>query len=76
MYRETSRDVADRAGLRDDAVVVDLCCGTGITTETILESLGPAGRVTGVDASEAMLSRTPCARATWSLTNPSSSPTT
>lgn len=55
MYRETSRDVVAAADLADDSVVVDLCCGTGITTEVILESLGREGRVAGVDASEAML---------------------
>ncbi len=55
MYRETSRDVVAAADLSDDAVVVDLCCGTGITTEAIIETLGPNGRVIGIDASGAML---------------------
>lgn len=55
MYEETSRDVVASAGLSGDATVVDLCCGTGVTTEAALASLGSGGRVTGVDASAAML---------------------
>ncbi|HET7015128.1 MAG TPA: methyltransferase domain-containing protein [Streptosporangiaceae bacterium] len=38
-----------------DATVLDLACGTGATTREILAVLGPAGQVTGVDKSAAML---------------------
>jgi len=55
MYRETSRDLVSAAQLASDSVVVDLCCGTGITTEAALEQQGPAGRVIGIDGSAAML---------------------
>ena len=57
MYRETSRDVVAAAGPSHDAVVVDLCCGTGVTTQAILESLGPNGRVLAIDASDSMLTQ-------------------
>jgi SAM-dependent methyltransferase len=73
-YRETSRDLiavalspAD-AGVVD-AAVLDLACGTGATTREILAVLGPAGRVTSVDGSAAMLgvaaSSTADPRVTW-----------
>ncbi|HUR50075.1 MAG TPA: class I SAM-dependent methyltransferase, partial [Acidimicrobiales bacterium] len=55
MYQETSRDVVDAGGVSGDAMVIDLCCGTGITTESVLEAIGPGGRVQGVDASAPML---------------------
>ena len=55
MYRETSRDVVARGGVSGDASVIDLCCGTGITAEAVLEVLGQGGRVIGVDASSPML---------------------
>ena len=55
MYRETSRDLVRAADVSERSAVVDLCCGTGITTQAILEFLGPSGRVTGVDASQPML---------------------
>lgn len=42
-------------GRPGDAAVIDLACGTGVTTEAILAALGPDGRVTGVDGSAAML---------------------
>jgi SAM-dependent methyltransferase len=73
-YRETSRDLIAVAlspadGGVADAAVLDLACGTGATTREILAVLGPAGRVTGVDRSAAMLGvaarSTADARATW-----------
>jgi trans-aconitate methyltransferase len=54
-YLQTSRDLVARAELTADSTVVDLCCGTGITTEAILAALSPGGMVTGVDGSAAML---------------------
>jgi len=55
MYRQTSRDLIALAGLSSDAAVLDVACGTGVTTAEILAVLGPEGRVTGVDGSAAML---------------------
>ncbi len=54
-YRHTSRDLVDLARLAADAKVVDLACGTGITTEAVLAVLGERGSIVAVDASEAML---------------------
>ena len=55
MYWATSRDLVKLAGISGDVTVVDLCCGTGVTTTTILEALGPGGTVVAVDSSAAML---------------------
>jgi ubiquinone/menaquinone biosynthesis C-methylase UbiE len=55
MYRDTSRDLVELARPAPGAVVVDLACGTGVTTREILAVLGHDGRVTGIDQSAAML---------------------
>lgn len=54
MYRRTSADLVDRLALAGGARVLDLACGTGITTETVLRKLGPDGRVVAHDGSPAM----------------------
>lgn len=73
-YRETSRDLIAAALPPADAgtahaSVLDLGCGTGATTREILAVLGPAGQVTGIDESAAMLevavSSTADPRVTW-----------
>jgi len=55
-YREHLRLSAARLGLTGDVRVLDLCCGTGLSTRAILEEL-PDAQVTGVDASRGMLDR-------------------
>ena len=40
MYRDTSRDLVERLDLDPAATVLDLCCGTGATTEELLKVLG------------------------------------
>lgn len=55
IYQETSRDLIALAALSADAAVVDLACGTGVTSREILATLGPGGKVTGADKSAAML---------------------
>lgn len=69
MYRLTSQDLVERAHLAPDSRVLDLACGTGVTTESILPALGHDGSVIGVDASAAMLdlarARIHDARVTW-----------
>lgn len=54
-YRISSSRLADEAALAPGERVVDLACGTGATTRQILTRVGPAGTITGVDASPAML---------------------
>lgn len=55
MYRETSRDLVQLAELEMAEIAVDLACGTGVSTDTILERLGDSGRIIALDGSEAML---------------------
>lgn len=68
-YTETSQDLIAHAQPSADAVVIDLACGTGITTREILAALGPFGQVIGVDKSAAMLALAASSvtdpRATW-----------
>jgi len=46
--------IARLAGIPDDATVLDVGCGTGLVTETLL-SLVPRGRVLAIDASADMV---------------------
>lgn len=55
MYRETSRDLVKLARLDDAALVVDLACGTGVTTQAILDRVQESANVVALDGSEAML---------------------
>lgn len=55
MYQDTSRDLLEISGVEEGMAVVDLGCGTGVTTEEALRRVGPSGRVVGVDAAQEML---------------------
>ena len=43
-------------GLSEGAVVIDLCCGTGVNLAELSSAVGSRGAVIGVDLSEGMLS--------------------
>lgn len=55
LYRETSRLLVDSASIRPGMVIIDLGCGTGITTSAILKRLKNRGLVIGVDISSKMI---------------------
>lgn len=55
MYADTSRDVVERAEVSAADGVLDLCCGTGVTTRTLLTRLPATARLWSVDGSPAML---------------------
>ncbi len=55
-YRKHLRWSAERMELPPRARVLDLCCGTGISTEALVETY-PRAEITALDASSAMLSR-------------------
>ncbi len=57
MYRASSAFLVDFASITEGERVVDLCCGTGITTEELLRRVGPSGHVWSVDGSEDMLAQ-------------------
>jgi ubiquinone/menaquinone biosynthesis C-methylase UbiE len=69
MYADTSRDVVERAEVSAATGVLDLCCGTGATTRTLLPRLPETARVWSVDGAQAMLdvarAETADPRVTW-----------
>lgn len=55
LYTETARHLVDTTRIAPGERLVDLACGTGIVTESILARLGDACSIVSVDASTAML---------------------
>ncbi len=55
-YSKHLRWSADRLGLEADARILDLCCGTGLSTAA-LRAAYPEAELTGMDASAGMLAR-------------------
>jgi ubiquinone/menaquinone biosynthesis C-methylase UbiE len=55
-YLKHLRWSAERLGLEADARILDLCCGTGLSTAA-LRSVYPEAELTGMDASAGMLAR-------------------
>ncbi len=53
-YHRHLRQSAARLSLRPDARVLDLCCGTGLSTEAML-AVYPRATIVGLDASRGML---------------------
>lgn len=56
-YRETNRDLVDFAEIKKDSHIVDLACGTGMTSNAILKKLANTGHVYALDQAQAMLER-------------------
>ena len=54
-YRETNQKLLELSTLQTGDVVVDLACGTGITTQKILDMHPDVSHVFAIDNSEAML---------------------
>jgi SAM-dependent methyltransferase len=55
LYATTSARLVAAAGIQAGARVLDLGCGTGVTTKALLARVGAAGQVLAVDSSAAML---------------------
>jgi SAM-dependent methyltransferase len=55
VYGPGARELLKRAGIRPGMSVVDLGCGTGMTTQLLAELVGPTGQVIGVDYSAAQV---------------------
>jgi ubiquinone/menaquinone biosynthesis methyltransferase len=53
-YHRHLRMSAERMGAKNGARILDLCCGTGLSTEAILD-VAPRAEVVGLDASRGML---------------------
>lgn len=52
-----SEILIDRAAVKPGETVIDIGCGCGSTSFDLLQRVGPAGRLTGVDISGPMLNR-------------------
>lgn len=55
MYQELSRKMVALAGITPGMRVLDLGCGTGVTTQAVLNRLGGSGQVIALDMSAPML---------------------
>ncbi len=55
MYQELSQVMVELAGIEPGMRILDLGCGTGVTTQAVLQALGDRGQVYALDISEAML---------------------
>ena len=55
VYGPGTRELLVRAGIQPGMSVVDLGCGTGMTTQLLAELVGPTGEVVGVDYSAAQV---------------------
>lgn len=55
MYQDLSRKMVELAGLEPGMRVLDLGCGTGVTTQAVLEVLDEHGRIYALDISQPML---------------------
>ena len=51
------RQAVQALGLRPGDTVVDMACGTGLNFALLEEAIGPAGRIVGVDLTDAMLAQ-------------------
>ena len=51
------RQAVQALGLRPGDTVVDMACGTGLSFALLEEAVGPAGRIVGVDLTDAMLAQ-------------------
>ncbi|MFQ5613328.1 MAG: class I SAM-dependent methyltransferase [Anaerolineae bacterium] len=55
MYQELSRFMVELAGIKPGMRVLDLGCGTGLTSQAALDALGANGHIYAVDISDSML---------------------
>ncbi|MDM8520404.1 class I SAM-dependent methyltransferase [Anaerolineales bacterium HSG6] len=55
MYQELSQIMIDLAQLQPSMQVLDLGCGTGVTSQLALKQLGSTGQIQALDISEPML---------------------
>ncbi len=55
--RAQRRRAVQALGLSPGDSVIDIACGTGLNFPLIEEAIGPAGRIVGVDLTDAMLAR-------------------
>lgn len=80
IFRPLALATLDAVPIGDDDRVIDVACGTGIVGREILQHLGPAGRVVGVDLNDGMigiarsLTQADAARCAWHVSDVTSMP--
>ena len=57
VYSVSARRLVDFVGVQETDTVVDICCGTGISSQAVHQKLGEDGSLIGVDISDNMLNR-------------------
>ncbi|MDP6944683.1 MAG: class I SAM-dependent methyltransferase, partial [Myxococcota bacterium] len=57
LYGDLAEALVEAAGLEADHAVVDLGCGTGVSTAAALGALGPEGSVLAIDPAPRMIAR-------------------
>lgn len=57
LFSFLARELASRSGIRPGMSVVDVGCGTGLSTAIVRELVGGGGRLTGIELSSGMLER-------------------
>lgn len=55
LFQEWTDRIADSVDVQSGQRVLDVACGTGILARTVVERVGPAGSVIGLDVNEGML---------------------
>ena len=55
MYQELSQIMVDLAQIKSTMQLLDLGCGTGVTSQLVLKQLGPTGHIQALDVSEPMI---------------------
>ncbi len=55
MYQELSQFMVQLADIQPGMRILDLGCGTGVTSEAVLQILGPSGHIYALDVSDSML---------------------
>ena len=67
VYTQSAQALARMAGLAPGQTVVDLACGTGLSTAVFARAVGPGGRVIGQDVNPEMMAaaRTRLAETGW-----------
>ena len=54
-YKKTNKFITEIAPIKHGQIVIDLACGTGLTTKYILRKLGTTGKVYAIDFSPEMI---------------------
>lgn len=56
-YQETNRRIIEFANIHPNQTVVDLACGTGLTSKRILEAMEGKGKIYAIDFAEDMINQ-------------------